>query len=91
MSPERPSTKNPIKKPVKKSRLKQGDSGSDSSVQLDGIELTQFDKEQCNGGGSIPNASRPISSQKAVPTYDWWKETLLLHRPKKGVKLRLLL
>ena len=79
--------KSPLKQPKKKRRLEQGD--SESWVKFDGIELSQFDKEQLRDGKWLNDKHINFAHallKKQFPHIDGWKETLLLHKMQEKIK-----
>ena len=74
------------KHPHKKCRVGECDLGSKTWLQLDGIFLTQDDKEQLSDGRWLNDNFTQLLLRKQFPHIDGWKETLLLHRKQEKIK-----
>ena len=77
------------KHPHKKCRVGECDLGSKTWLQLDGILLTQDDKEQLSDGRWLNDKHINFAQlllRKQFPHIDGWKETLLLHRKQEKIK-----
>ena len=91
-----PEHKSPVEHPIdepkhphKKCRVGECDLGAKTWLQLDGILLTQDDKEQLSDGRWLNDKHINVAQlllRKQFPHIDGWKETLLLHRKQEKIK-----